>query len=337
MILFQLIHKIFLTSKLKKTEKMKNLFKLALVAFITFGVVSCSDDDDATQNPPTNTIADYVASHEEYSSLKAALDKAGLTETLKGEGNFTVFAPDNAAFATFLQANGFAKLDDVPTALLTNVLLNHVVGSKVLSGDLSTGYVNTLATEASTGANLSLYVNTASGVKLNGISSVTTPDIMADNGVIHAVDMVIALPTVVTFATADSNFSILVAALTRADQPDYVGVLSTPEGTDPAPFTVFAPTNDAFGALLTELGLTGLGDIDGPTLTAVLNLHVIAGANVRSGDLTNGTVTTLGGDLIVNADNGTLTDPRGRVSKIIVVDVQAANGVVHAIDTVLLP
>lgn len=59
---------------------MKNLFKLTLVAFITLGVVSCSNDDDnVITNPPTNTIADYVASQENYSSLKAALDKAGLT------------------------------------------------------------------------------------------------------------------------------------------------------------------------------------------------------------------------------------------------------------------
>lgn len=316
---------------------MKNLLKLSLIAFITFGLVSCSDDDDVNPNPPTNTIADYVASQEDYSSLKAALDKAGLTATLNGEGNFTVFAPNNEAFANFLTANGFASLDDVPTAILTNVLLNHVLGTKVVSGDVATGYTNTLATETSSGANLSLYVNASSGVKLNGVSSVTAVDIMASNGVIHAVDKVIPLPTVVTFATADPNFSILVAALTRDDQPDYVSILSTSAGNEPAPFTVFAPTNEAFGSLLAELGVAGLDDIDGATLTATLNTHVIADANVRSEDLVNGTVSTLGADVIVNADNATLTDPNGRMSNIIVVDVQATNGVIHAIDKVLLP
>ena len=316
---------------------MKNLIKLSLIAFISMGIVSCSNDDDKNINPATNSIADFVASKGDYSSLKAALDKAGLTQTLKDDGNFTVFAPNNEAFATFLTANGFASLNDVPTDALKNILLNHVIGSKVLSEDLSTGYVSTLATEPSTGANLSMYVNIASGVKLNGMSSVTAADIMADNGVIHAVDKVIALPTVVTFATSDPTFSVLVSALTRNDQPDFVSVLSTPAGTAPAPFTVFAPTNAAFSALLSELGAMGLGDIDGATLTATLNTHVIAGANVRSGDLTNGTVSTLGADLMVNAANATLTDPNGRVSNIIVVDVQAVNGVVHAIDTVLLP
>jgi uncharacterized surface protein with fasciclin (FAS1) repeats len=145
------------------------------------------------------------------------------------------------------------------------------------------------------------------------------------------------LPTVVTFATADPTFATLVAALTRADQPDYVAVLSTPAGTYPAPFTVFAPTNDAFVALLAELGASGLGDIDGAVLTATLNTHVIAGTNVRAEDLVDGTVSTLGADLVVDASSATLTDPNGRVSNIIVVNVQASNGVVHAIDKVLLP
>ncbi len=316
---------------------MKNFFRISLVLFLTIGITSCSNDDDSNPEPQTNTIADFVATNGDYSSLKAALDRANLTATLAGQGQFTVFAPNNDAFAAFLTANGFATLDAVPVDLLTNVLLNHVVSGKLLAADLTTGYTNTLATEASSGSNLSLYVNTSSGVKLNGVSTVTTADIAADNGVIHAVNTVIGLPTVVTFATADPTFSTLVAALTRADQPDYVGILSTPAGTSPAPFTVFAPTNDAFADLVTELGINGLADVDGTTLTAALNTHVIAGANVRAEDLVNGTVSTLGDNLIVNAPNATLTDPNGRVSNIIVVNVQAANGVVHVIDKVLLP
>lgn len=316
---------------------MKNLLKISMIVFIAIGITSCSDDDDNNPNPPTNTIADFVASNDDYSSLEEALDKAGLTATLAGQGDFTVFAPNNTAFAAFLTANGFASLDDVPTDLLKNVLLNHVVSGKVMAADLSTGYINSLATEASSGENLSMYINTTSGVKLNGISTVTTADVAVDNGVIHAVNSVIGLPTVVTFATADPTFTTLVAALTRDDQPDYVAVLSTPAGTSPAPFTVFAPTNDAFVALLAELGASGLNDIDGPVLTAALNTHVIAGANVRAEDLVNGTVSTLGDDLVIDAGNATITDPNGRVSNIIVVNVQAANGVVHVINKVLLP
>jgi len=172
---------------------------------------------------------------------------------------------------------------------------------------------------------------------LNGISNVTAADISVSNGVIHAVDVVIDLPTVVTFATADATFENLVAALTRQDQPDFVSILSTPFGTNPAPFTVFAPTNDAFADLLAELGVNDLSDIDTATLTATLNMHVIAGANVRAEDLVDGMATTLGGDIIIDAGNAVITDPNGRMSNIIVVNVQASNGVVHAIDKVILP
>lgn len=317
---------------------MKNLFKTSLILLLSVVVFACSNDDD--NNDDSNqegTIAAFVADNSDYTSLLAALDKANLVATLDGTDPFTVFAPNNAAFSAFLTANGFATLDDVPVDVLTSVLLNHVVSGTVASTDLTTGYVNTLATYGTSTNNLSMYVNTTSGVELNGISTVTTADISATNGLIHAVDAVIALPTVVTFATADPTFENLVAALTRADQPDFVSVLSTPLGTSPAPFTVFAPTNTAFANLLTELGANDLSDIDTDTLTATLNSHVIAGANVRAEDLEDGVVTTLGGDVTINATDATITDPNGRVSNIVVVNVQAANGVVHAIDKVILP
>jgi len=100
---------------------------------------------------------------------------------------------------------------------------------------------------------------------------------------------------------------------------------------------VFAPTNDAFGDLLDELGASSLADIDGATLTATLNTHVIAGANVRAEDLTDGVVGTLGDDITISAGDATITDPNGRVSNIVATNVQAINGVVHAIDKVILP
>lgn len=194
-----------------------------------------------------------------------------------------------------------------------------------------------MAVEESTQSNLSMYLEISNGVIINGNVAVVNADINADNGVIHAVDRVIALPTVVTFAMADPNFSSLVSALTREESFSHVNTLSTPAGTTPAPFTVFAPTNDAFASLITELEVGGLSDIDTAVLEATLNMHVIAEANVRSEDLSSGTVTTSGGDVSINASNATITDANGRESFIIVTNVQAANGVIHAIDKVILP
>lgn len=324
-------------SKLKKL--MKNLFKISLLA-LSIIFTSCSDDDDNQPTPvETNTIVDIVAGNPDFSSLGSALAITNLTSVLASDGPFTVFAPTNDAFEDFLTANGFATLEDVPVDALASTLLNHVIGGVYNAADLETGYINTSAVfNGEADAPLSMYVNTTEGVTLNGISSVTTADVAADNGVIHIVDAVITLPSVVTFAAADAaTFSELVGALVRVDQPDYVSILSTANGTAPAPFTVFAPTNQAFTNLYAELNVSGIEDVDGAILTATLNTHVVAGANVRAEDLVSGTVATLGDDLEIDATTAIITDPNGRTSQVIVTNVQAANGVIHAIDTVLLP
>jgi uncharacterized surface protein with fasciclin (FAS1) repeats len=321
-------------------KKLK-LLKTAFVAIFAVVAFSCSDDDSNNTN---NTIAGIASRNANLSSLVAALDRAGLTSTLNGSGSFTVFAPTNAAFTAFLNANGFANLEAVPVDVLRQVLLNHVVTGSVQSSQLSTGYIKTLATFGGTtsGNTLSMFVNTASGVRLNGVSSVTSPNIIASNGVIHVVDAVIGLPTVVTFAAADPNFSTLVAALTREGDniTDFVSVLN-----GAGPFTVFAPTNDAFGALLTELNLPGLASIPESVLDPVLKYHVASG-NVLSSALTpngNTTVTTLQGQTFTITLPGTggnianVTDASNRASGIIAVDVQAANGVIHVLNKVLLP
>ncbi|WP_081997672.1 fasciclin domain-containing protein [Wocania ichthyoenteri] len=322
---------------MKTLTALKKVVLLTLVAAFS---LSCSDDDNPVLFKVQDNIVGIASVNSDLSSLVAALQRADLVETLNGSEKFTVFAPTNEAFSKFLSDNGFASLDDVPADVLKQVLLNHVISGDLKSSGLTKGYGKTLATEASTQSNLSIYINTASGVNLNGVSDVVTADIDATNGVIHIVDAVIGLPTVVDFALADNTFSILVSALTRSDLTfDYVTTLSTPNGTAPAPFTVFAPTNDAFVSLLSELGASSLDDIDEPTLKATLDLHAVAGANVLASNLTdNMTVATLGGDITANVTGGaTLTDSNGRVSMIVVTDVQAANGVIHVIDKVVLP
>jgi len=321
-------------------KKLPYILTLVLTLMLSISLTSCDDDDDVVKIPQIKTIADFVvANSENYSSLLAALQKANLVETLSGDTMYTVFAPNNDAFDAFLASAGFDSLDDVPVDALTQILLNHVVAGNVQSGDLATGYVSSLSTATPNGANMSMYIDLSDGVKINGIATVTGADNNVDNGVIHLVDAVIGLPTIVTMATSNSSFTNLVAALTRDDQPDFVSVLSTANGTNPAPFTVFAPTDAAFGALLTELGATSLADIDGATLTATLNHHVVGGANVTADMLSdNMTVTTLGGDITANISGGaTLTDANGRISNIVATNVQTANGVIHVIDKVVLP
>ena len=327
-----------------KVQFLKLNFFAILIASLVF-ISSCNDDDDNVQpdNLPEEEMEDELditgiaLSDDNFSSLVAALTKADLVTTLQGDGPFTVFAPTNDAFTTFLSDNGFAGLDDVPVDVLTQVLLNHVVSGKAMSTDLSAGYISTLATEATSKNNISLLVDLSDGVMLNGTSKVTTADVMATNGVVHVVDAVIGVPNVVQKALANENFSILVAALTREDMDvDYVSILSG-EG----PFTVFAPTNDAFVNLLSELGAASLNDIPLETLKAVLNYHVIAGANVLSSSLSDGqeVIALNDGKFTINIESSSvfITDANGRDSNIVATDVQGGNGVIHVIDNVILP
>ena len=324
---------------------MKNLLKLSkltFLLFVGFSIQSCSDDDDDVTTPtgPSN-IVEIAMDTPDLSNLVAALSVAdgNLVDVLSG-GEFTVLAPTNEAFETFLAANGFMSLSEVPTDVLSNILLNHVISGTVNSTNLvdaGSGYSTTNASNMD-GDNLSLYFDTSSGVTFNGISSVVAADIVASNGIVHVVDEVIGLPTVVTFAVSNPALSTLVAALTTEGlSVDIVSILSSSD--EPSPFTVFAPTNDAFGSLLAELGLNALGDIPVDILEATLGTHVAPEANVRSTDLVDGmSVNTISSTITVSLSDGAkLIDPNGRESNIVAVDIQAYNGVVHVIDNVLLP
>lgn len=315
----------------------KLIFGMFLALSATLMFTACGEDEDDVTTP--KNIIQTAQATSDLSTLVAALTRAGLVDALNANGPFTVFAPTNAAFSAFLAANSFANLEAVPVDVLKQVLLNHVVSGEIRAAAVPTeGYVKTLATFGTSTSNLSLLAQkSASGaVTLNKEVKVTTADVLASNGVVHIVDKVIALPSVVNHALNNANFSTLVAALTRPGLGvDYVTILS-----GAGPFTVFAPTNAAFAALLTELNLTSLDQVDNATLNAVLQYHVVNGANVLASQLTNGqVVTTFGtGTFTINLTGGAkIVDAKNRTTNIIITDVQGTNGVVHAIDKVLLP
>lgn len=339
-------------------------FKLLTVFLLVLGVTGCSDDDDNGNVAPTTTVVE-VAVANGYTSLAAALTATGLDTVLEGAGPFTVFAPTNDAFADLLAATGLDlnNLSAAEEALVSNILLNHViVGSRIEANTIITngsGFVTTGATGPNDAGgnttNLSLYYNVDGGtVLLNGGdgttqaprngADVTMTDLSATNGVIHEINKVLGLPTVVDMAIAIPDFSSLVASLAEADgstaDPMYITTLS---GT--GPFTVFAPNNAAFTALLdSNMAWNSPADIDDALLNSVLAHHVVTG-NVRSGNLTDGiSPATLEGDTITinlpgnDGNPAKITDGAGNTDiDITAVDVQTNNGVIHVVETVLLP
>ncbi len=217
-------------------------------------------------------------------------------------------------------------MDELSAEQLTPILLYHVVSGDVRSDALSNGYVPTLS-GGPDGTNVSLLVNTDSGVTLNSSTTVTTADVEATNGVIHIIDKVLLPPSVVSTAINNPAFSTLVAAVVKANLVEALSATG--------PFTVFAPTNDAFAALLSDLNASSLDDLTAEQLSPILLYHVVGGNNVSTG-LSSGTVPTLNTEasLSIDVSNGVVINNDVNV---IIADVQSTNGVVHAIDKVLVP
>lgn len=288
-----------------------------------FILTGCEKSEEEMKPVSDMTIAEYAVSDANFSILVDALTKAELVNVLNGTGNYTVFAPTNAAFNALFTQLGISGIDALTKETLTPILLYHVLGTEAKSSMITSGYYKTLS--PAQGSTISLKVDVSSGVKLNKTANVTTADVDVKNGVIHVIDQVLLPPTVVGQALNNDSFSILVQAVVKAN------LVETLNGS--GPFTIFAPTNAAFQVLFTTLGITGIADLTAEQLVPILTYHVVSG-NVLSTQLQAGNVETLNGAISVALSpvptiNGS--------TKIIATDVQASNGVIHVIDQVLLP
>ena len=332
----------------------------ALLAF-TLLAAACGDDDEDTTTTTTEassddsgdegaesgTIVDVAVANGSFTTLVAAVQAAGLVDTLSGDGPFTVFAPTDDAFAAALEDLGLTAEELLASPDLADILTYHVIEGEVdaataisLDGQ-SAGTVN--------GADIAISVVDGS-VVINDSATVVTPDVAASNGIIHVIDAVLLPPdfgaeddmaeddmaeedaagTIVDVAVANGSFTTLVAAVQAA------GLVDTLSGD--GPFTVFAPTDDAFAAALEDLGLTAEELLASPDLADILTYHVIEGEvdaataislDGQSAGTVNGAdiaISVVDGSVVIN-DSATVVTP----------DVAASNGIIHVIDAVLLP
>ncbi len=279
---------------------------------------------DSVILPPADLadIVDTAVADGRFTTLAAALGAAELIDTLKGEGPFTVFAPTDDAFAALPEGTVESLLLPENKQALTDILLYHVVAGKVMAEDVVT------LTEAETvlGQNVSIKVDMGK-VYINE-SEVIITDIATSNGVIHVIDAVL-LPKddIVDTAVADGRFTTLAAALGAAE------LIETLKGE--GPFTVFAPTDDAFAKLPVGTVESLLLPENKQKLTDILLYHVVAG-KVMAADVVTLTEaeTVLGQNVSIKVENGKvyIND-----AEVIITDIVTSNGVIHVIDTVLLP
>ncbi|WP_165499043.1 fasciclin domain-containing protein [Gramella sp. KN1008] len=312
----------------------------SLVLVIGFGFLACDSDSDPEVEQEPISLMDFLIING-YDSFAEAIEKIGLDSELNGEFEYTMFVPTNAAFKKFLADNDFESLDEIPEELLTKILMNHLLEEVKRTSDFSTGYIQTMAKAGTNNnENLSLYVNKENGLLFNGVSTIESPNNEIGSGIVHGVHQVIDLPFIHTFIYPGDE---------HEDDPQFdafsnVIFWNGPRFDENSSYTVFAPINDAFAALYNEYGEEEFYSEDPEygsiTLMNIVGYHIISKVNLRSENLIDGmTVTTVQGeDLIINLNGEvTLTDVNGRKSTIITKDIQAVNGVIHAVDMVLLP
>lgn len=287
------------------------------VLAFAFALNACSDDNTASAEMQDPSITEIAAADAQFSTLVGALQSTGLDAALDGDGEFTVFAPTNDAFAALPEGT----LESLTEQQLETILLYHVLGAEVFSGQLEAQQ----APETLSGEEIFVTAS-AGGVTVNAAASVTTADIEARNGVIHVIDEVLmpdAFGTIVNNAAKRYFLSSLVEAVIQADLVDAL--------LGDGPFTVFAPIDEAFAAIASVAA-----DLTAEELRNVLLYHVIQGEVLSSDLQPSQQVTALNGETLTIEVAGGAATINGSAD-ITTVDIQGTNGVIHVIDEVLLP
>lgn len=270
-------------------------------------------------------IVDTAVSAKKFTTLVAAVKAAGLVETLKGDGPFTVFAPTDDAFAKLPEGTVKSLLKPENKDKLIAILTYHVVPGKVMAEDV----VGLKKATTVQGQSASITVSDK-GVRIDDAHVVKT-DIETSNGVIHIIDSVIMPKDIVGIAASTSDFTTLVAAVKAA------GLVETLQG--PGPYTVFAPTNEAFAKLPEGTVESLLKPENKKKLIAILKYHIVPG-NVKAADVVKLTEakTANGQSALIEVkkwQEKTVVKVAG--AKVIKADIPALNGTVHVIDSVMLP
>jgi transforming growth factor-beta-induced protein len=293
---------------------------MTLTTLLTGLLIFSACNDSTTSVDEGQSITEIAVNSPDFSVLVDALTQAGLAGTLDTGGPFTVFAPNNSAFGAL--PDGI--LESLTEEQLTEILLYHVLAAGVLSSDLAPQQtVETLSGEEV------FITTTGSGVQINGSSNVFQANVIATNGVLHAVDAVLlpdAYNDVTGIALKRYFLSTLVGAVVATD---LLEALQNPE----ASFTVFAPTDEAFGNL-------PAGTLESLTVDELRNilLYHVVDTRILSTDLADGTyeLQTLSGDMIEVVVAAEAITINGNAS-VIGADFNGTNGVVHTISNVLLP
>ena len=351
---------------------------VSLLAVFALIVAACSSDDSddtttTTTAPPAaeegQSVLDLAVEAGQFSTLTAAIDAAGLNETLEGEGPFTVLAPTDAAFD-----DAFAALGITPEELLANPALADILTYHVLPQAADSQLIATLdGSTVDTVNGQPIAINVVDGeIVINETATVVSADLEADNGIVHVINAVLLPPDVAeTLGVAASDdmeeeeeTSTTTTTEAMDEEPTIAEIVADSAAGDPAEFTVllaaldtaglvdalntpgdeltvFAPTDEAFGKLLADLGVTAEELLADPDLANILLYHVAPGVFDSATVIAAAPIDALetlnpdGATLKVEVVDGAVVINES--AEVIQVDVVASNGVIHVIDAVLVP
>ena len=322
-------------------KKLGTTIVICAAALAAVASISAASPAKTTATGQKNIVQTAVAAGK-FKTLVSLVKKAGLAGTLSAPGTLTVFAPTDQAFAN-LKKNNLALYNQVASnkKLLRSVLTYHVVGKRIPAAAIAAAKKG-LKVKTVQGESIGLSFKSGK-IVLNGASRVVMPDVKASNGVIHAIDAVIVPPSlaqspaptqsIVQIASGNPEFSTLVSLVQKAGLVEAISA--------PGPFTVFAPTNEAFAKLAKAAPATYAAVLADPALLAkVLTYHVVAG-DIGSPQAIavaqqNGTVQALEGEQIsLSLKDGKLT--LNNSATVTTANILATNGVIHVIDTVIVP
>jgi uncharacterized surface protein with fasciclin (FAS1) repeats len=323
-------------------KKLGTAIVIGAVALAAAASISAAAPPKSADMGQKNIVQTAVAAGK-FKTLVALVKKAGLAGTLSAPGSLTVFAPTDQAFANLKKSNP-ALYEKVATdkKLLRSVLTYHVVGKKIPAAAATAAAKKGLKVKSVEGEPIALSFK-GGKIALNGTSRVVIADVKASNGVVHAIDAVLVPPSltqapaptesILQIASANPSFSTLVSLVQKA------GLVPALSGT--GPFTVFAPTDEAFAKLAKAAPSTFDAVLADPALLAkVLTYHVVAG-DIKSAQAIavaqlNGTVKALESEPIaLSLKDGKLT--LNGSATVVTADIPATNGVIHVIDTVIVP
>ncbi len=313
--------------------------------FLMYGLFSCIPNgkdiptDPRTFDPSSVDLEELSSTLPYFKDFNKASNRVKIAGLMKEEGPYTIFMPNQDAFSRFRLENDLLSTDQIPDEELKEILLYHFIRGRWLLLSIPVGYYPTLALERTTGNPIDLFIDTGDLLKLNGRVVLDEPDLGTANGVIHSINIVLNMPTIMTHLSVNNDLSMIYEVLNRSDILKEFSDLLLIEND---PSTFLAPDNEAMRKFLKEhQEWETMDEVPSEVLIETFRYHLISGKNilVKNIEETASVIASNGAGLIIQRSypDWYVVDGSNQKARVILHDIQGTNGVIQQVDRVLIP